>query len=221
VGTNANQFVRAENRDRQALSLANTWSYDTRDSIINPTRGTRLSVGAEYAGFGLNTSYLRGNLNGSYTKSVWEDWTLTFAGRMAAIEPLSGKLPVYEHFLGGGQDTLRGFEYGGIGPRDRATGDALGGKYMVGHNIDLVFPITNALSELGVKGVFFTDGGLVTTFDTASPAIIDDSTYRISAGTGVNWRSPIGPLRLQFGIPLVKAEKDRDQVFSFAVGTRF
>jgi len=221
VGASANQFVRAEERDRQSLSLGNTWSYDTRDSLINTTRGTRLSVGAEYAGFGMNTSYLRGNLNGSYTKSVWEDWALTFAGRAAVIEPLSGKLPVYEHFLGGGQDTLRGFEYGGIGPRDRVTRDALGGKYMIGHNIDLVFPISNALNELGIKGVLFTDGGLVTDFDTTSGGIIDDKTYRITAGTGVNWRSPIGPLRLQFGFPLVKGETDRSQVFSFAVGTRF
>lgn len=221
VGANANQFVQAETRDRQSVTLGNTWSYDTRDSLINPTRGTRLSVGGEYAGFGLNTSYLRGSVNGSYTKSVWEDWALTFAGRAAVIEPLSGKLPVYEHYLGGGQDMLRGFEYGGIGPRDRATGDALGGKYLVGHNIDLVFPISNALNELGVKGVLFTDGGLVTDFDTNSSAIVDDKTYRITAGTGVNWRSPIGPLRLQFGIPLVKGEADRSQVFSFAVGTRF
>jgi len=221
VGASANQFVQAEERDRQSVTLGNTWSYDTRDSLINTTRGTRLSVGAEYAGFGMNTSYLRGNLNGSYTKSVWEDWALTFAGRAAVIEPLSGKLPVYEHFLGGGQDTLRGFEYGGIGPRDRVTRDALGGKYMIGHNIDLVFPISNALNELGIKGVLFTDGGLVTDFDTTSGGIIDDKTYRITAGTGVNWRSPIGPLRLQFGFPLVKGETDRSQVFSFAVGTRF
>lgn len=221
VGSNANQFVRMENRERNALSLANTWAYDTRDSVLNPTRGLRVAATGEYTGFGLDTSYLRGNLTGAYTYSIWEDWALTFGGRMGVIEPMGDDLPIYEHFMGGGQDMLRGFEYGGIGPRDRATDDALGGKYLVGHSVDLVFPISNALNELGVRGVLFTDGGMVTEFDRQSSAIIDDQTYRITAGAGVNWRSPIGPLRLQLGFPLVKADGDRQQVFSFAVGTKF
>ncbi len=221
VGASANQFVKLEERERSALSLANTWAYDTRDSVLNPTRGTRITAGAEYAGFGLDTSYLRGNLTGAYTYSIWEDWALTLGGRVGLIEPLGDELPIYEHFQGGGQDMLRGFEYGGIGPRDRATDDALGGKYMVGHNVDLVFPISNALNELGVKGVLFTDGGVVTEFDRTNNSVIDDQTYRITAGAGLNWRSPIGPLRLQLGVPLVKADGDRDQIFSFAVGTRF
>ncbi|MCA3244646.1 MAG: outer membrane protein assembly factor BamA [Alphaproteobacteria bacterium] len=221
IGSNANRFVRMEKLDRTALSLANTWAYDTRDSILNPTRGVRVAATGEYAGFGLDTSYLRGNLNGAYTYSIWEDWALTVGGRLGVIEPLGDDLPIYEHFMGGGQDMLRGFEYGGIGPRDRATNDALGGKYLVGHTVDLVFPISNALNELGVRGVLFTDGGMVTEFDRQSSAIIDDQTYRITAGAGLNWRSPIGPLRLQLGVPLVKAEGDREQIFSFAVGTRF
>lgn len=221
IGSNANHFVKMEQRERNALSLTNTWAYDTRDSFLNPTRGVRVAATGEYAGFGLDTSYLRGNLLAAVTHSVWEDWALTLGGRMGLIEPLGDKLPIYEHFQGGGQDMLRGFEYGGIGPRDRTSGDALGGKYLVGHNLDLVFPISNALNELGVRGVLFSDGGLVTEFDRKSNAIVDDQTYRISAGAGLNWRSPIGPLRLQLGFPLVKADKDRQQVFSFAVGSRF
>lgn len=221
VGSAASQFVKAETGSRNSLALGNTWTYDTRDSLINPTRGTRLSAGGEYSGFGSDIDYLRLNVNGSYTYSVWEDWVLTTGGRVGAVEALSGRLPLYEHYMGGGQNMLRGFEYGGIGPRDRTTRDALGGKYMLGHNIDLSFPITNALSEMGVKGVFFTDGGWVSEFDSANANVIDSKTYRISAGTGLNWRSPIGPLRIEFGFPVVKASEDRAQVFNFAVGTRF
>jgi outer membrane protein insertion porin family len=221
IGANANQFARLEKTDRSALSLANTWAYDTRDSILNPTRGVRVTATGEYSGFGLDTSFLRGNLTGAYTYSIWEDWALTVGGRLGAIGPLGDKLPIYEHFMGGGQDMLRGFEYGGIGPRDKATNDALGGKYMAGHSVDLVFPISNALNELGVRGVLFTDGGIITKFDRQSSAIVDDQTYRISAGAGLNWRSPIGPLRLQLGFPVVKASGDRKQIFSFAVGSKF
>ena len=220
IGTNASQFVRDAAGSREALSLTNTWSRDTRDSTLRPTRGYRISASGEYAGFGLDTEYLRGNLSGSYNYQVMEDWVLTVGGRAGVVEPMGDTLPLYEHYMGGGQ-TLRGFEYGGIGPRDRATGDALGGKYMFGHNIDLTFPLGDTLSEMGVNGVLFTDGGYVSDFDTSSPLIEDSKLYRISAGAGVHWRSPIGPLRIEFGMPVVKSDEDRDQIFSFSVGTRF
>lgn len=220
VGASASQFVKQETGERSSIALSNNWSYDNRDSSLNPTRGYRIGVGGDYSGFGSDTDYVRLNLNGSYNYQVWEDWVLTVGGRAGAVEATSGNLPLYEHFMGGGNN-LRGFEYGGIGPRDSVTGDALGGKYMVGHSIDLTFPLGSTLEEMGVKGVLFTDGGYVSDFDRKSPLIQDSKLYRISAGTGIHWRSPIGPLRVEFGIPVVKSDEDRDQVFSFSVGTRF
>lgn len=220
VGASASKFVRAEAGARDSVMLTNTLSYDNRDSSMDPTRGYRVAVSGDYAGFGMDTDFLRLNLSGSYHYQVWEDWVLSFGGRAGAVEATSGALPLYEHFMGGGQN-LRGFEYGGIGPRDSATGDALGGKFMFGHNVDLSFPLGNTLEEMGVKGVLFTDGGWVSDFDSADSTVQDSQTYRISAGAGVHWRSPIGPLRVEFGVPVVKADEDRDQIFSFAVGTRF
>ncbi|RYE60212.1 MAG: outer membrane protein assembly factor BamA, partial [Hyphomicrobiales bacterium] len=164
VGTTASKFVRAEAGDRDSITLSNTVSYDNRDSAMVPTRGYRVAATGDYSGFGSDTDYVRLNLTGSYHKQVWEDWVLSFGGRAGAVEATTGSLPLYEHFMGGGQN-LRGFEYGGIGPRDSATGDALGGKYMFGHNIDLSFPLGPTLSEMGVKGVIFTDGGWVSDFD--------------------------------------------------------
>ena len=220
VGDQASSFVKDEEGKRNSLELSNTWSYDNRDSTITPTRGYRVSVGGDYSGFGTDTDYARLNLSGSYNYQLWDDWVLSVGGRAGAVEPTQGTLPLYEHFIGGGQN-LRGFEYGGIGPRDRVTGDSLGGKYMIGHSVDLTFPLGSTLDEMGVSGVLFTDGGLVTQFDNNSPQVVDSKLYRITAGTGVHWRSPIGPLRVEFGIPLVKSDEDRDQVFSFSVGTKF
>jgi outer membrane protein insertion porin family len=220
VGTSASQFVKDEAGERSSVTLSNNWSYDNRDSSLNPTRGYKVGIGGDYSGFGSQTDYARLNLNGSYNYQVAEDWVLTVGGRAGAVEPLADNLPLYEHYMGGGQ-TLRGFEYGGIGPRDKATGDALGGKYMVGHSVDLTFPLGNSLQDMGVNGVLFTDGGLVTEFDRTSSQVQDSGLYRISAGAGIHWRSPIGPLRVEFGIPVVKSNEDRDQIFSFAVGTRF
>ncbi|NBX86845.1 MAG: outer membrane protein assembly factor BamA [Proteobacteria bacterium] len=220
VGSGASQFVRQEAGKRSSVTLSNTWSYDNRDSALSPTRGQRVSLGGDYSGFGSDIDYIRLSANGSYHMPVWEDWVLSVGGRAGAVVPLAGNLPLYEHFSGGG-DSFRGFEFGGIGPRDRQTGDALGGKFMVGHNIELGFPLGNSLSEMGVKGVLFTDGGLVTKFDRENANVLDSKTYRVSTGAGVNWRSPIGPLRVSLAMPVVKAEEDKTQIFSFSVGTRF
>lgn len=220
VDAAASQFVKAEEGKRNSITLSDDWSFDNRDSYIDPTRGYRLGVGADYSGFGSDINYLRLNLNAMTHYEVWDDWVLTLAGRAGVVEPTSGNLPLYEHFNMGGQN-FRGFEYGGIGPRDRTTGDALGGKYMVGHTVEMTFPLSSTFNEMGVKGVLFTDGGLVTQFDNANSNVVDSKLYRISAGAGVNWRSPIGPLRVSLGFPLVKSDEDRDQVFSFSVGTRF
>lgn len=220
VDTDASQFVKAEEGKRNSIELSDTWSYDNRDSYINPTRGYRVSVGADYSGFGSDIDYVRFNLNAMKHYEVWDDWVLTVGGRAGVVEPTSGNLPLYEHFNMGGNN-FRGFEYGGIGPRDRITGDALGGKYMVGHTVEMNFPLGTTFNEMGVKGVLFSDGGIVTQFDKANADVQDSKLYRVSVGAGVNWRSPIGPLRVALGFPVLKSSEDRDQIFSFSVGTHF
>jgi outer membrane protein insertion porin family len=220
VGVSASTFVRDESGKRNSIYLSNMWTFDNRDSYLDPTRGYKVGVGTDYSGFGSDTDYVRLNLNGSVHHELWEDWVLSVAGRAGVVEATSGKLPLYEHFQGGGQ-TLRGFEYGGIGPRDKATGDALGGKYMVGNNVELTFPLGTEFSDMGVKGVLFSDGGIVTKFDSANSNVEDDKTYRISVGGGIYWRSPIGPLRMDLGFPVMKGSGDRSQIFSFSVGTHF
>ncbi len=220
IGSSASPLVAREAGVRNGVSVANTWTYDTRDSVLEPTRGVRTSLLTEYSGFGTDISYIKGLASASWHNQLADDWVLSLGGRVGAITDLGEDLPIFEHFSAGGGN-LRGFATRGIGPRDKTTNDALGGKYLVGHNIELTFPLGTALDDLGVNGLLFTDGGLVTEFDNATNQVTDDTTYRISAGAGVHWRSPIGPLRLEFGIPLVKAAEDDTQIFSFNIGSRF
>jgi outer membrane protein insertion porin family len=150
-----------------------------------------------------------------------DDWVLTLAGKAGAVNGIGNTLPIYENFMSGGQD-LRGFAFGGIGPRDRVTGDALGGLYTLSNSIEMRFPLGGTLKELGVQGVTFVDGGTVTGFDGGNNSTINDaSLYRVGAGAGIFWQSPLGPLRFDVGLPLVRATGDRSQLFNFSVGSRF
>ncbi len=221
VGSAASNFVKAQAGSRNSLQLTDTWAFDNRDSYLLPTKGERVAVTGDYSGFGSDVQFLRGQLNASMHREVMDDVIFNVAGRAGAIYDFGETLPIYENFQGGGE-YLRGFDFGGIGPRDRVTDDSLGGRYMVGHTLELSFPLGSTFNDLGVRGLVFNDGGIVKSFQGGTSAtVLDDDLYRTSIGTGVFWRSPIGPLKLSFAFPILKADEDKDQIFNFSVGSRF
>ena len=219
VDSDASQFIKDLEGDRNKFAVSNTFSIDTRDSKLAPTKGYNASWTAEYAGFGGDISYVKNTVKGSYNYPITEDYILTVAGRTGYLLDINDETPITENFRMGGT-TLRGFAPSGIGPRDKVTDDALGGQFMIGHNVEMRYPIPG-MQDTGVNGLLFWDGGLVTSLDDPNNLAEDDSVYRQSIGTGVFWRSPLGPLRFEFGIPIVSAENDEKEVFSFSFGTRF
>ena len=119
-----------------------------------------------------------------------------------------------------GGDSFRGFNTSGIGPRDRSTNDALGGLTRAVGTAELVFPL-GLPEELGINGALFTDIGTVFGTDESSDLIQDESEPRITVGAGISWKSPMGPMRMDFGYPIKKADFDKTEVFRFSFGTRF
>jgi outer membrane protein insertion porin family len=223
VPTTASAFIQRDAGSRSSPFMSDTWAYDNRDSQLTPTKGYRVALTGEYSGFGGSDTYARGSAVASWNHEVAEDWVVTLAGKASAVNGLGKTLPTYENFLVGGND-LRGFSFGGIGPRDALTGDALGGKYLLTDSAELRFPLGGSLKELGVNGLIFIDGGVLTGFDTGgvtSPVQNNDGYYHLSLGTGIFWKSPLGPLRLDVGVPLLRENGDHSQLFNFSVGSRF
>jgi outer membrane protein assembly factor BamA len=113
----------------------------------------------------------------------------------------------------------------GVGPRDITGGasDALGGTELYRGTVELTFPL-GLPTELGVRGSAFTDFGTLREVD-ASPrpgeVFRDTGTIRASVGVGLSWRSPLGPIRLDFAKAVKKEDFDRDEFFRFSLGTRF
>lgn len=220
VDEETSQFIAREEGEKNAITLSNTIAYDNRDSYIDPTRGYMTSLTTEYAGLGGDIEYLKGLAKASWHKKLKEDWVLSLGGQAGAVVELGDTLPVFEMFRLGGNNGLRGFDFSGVGPRDTVADDALGGKYIFSNSLELSYPLGAEMKEMGVKGLIFADGGLVTDFED-HPDVADSGSYRASIGTGFYWQSPMGPLRFEFATPIMKEDEDETRVFSFSFGTRF
>ncbi|MBV9521918.1 MAG: BamA/TamA family outer membrane protein, partial [Alphaproteobacteria bacterium] len=129
-----------------------------------------------------------------------------------------------------GGDNLRGFATSGIGPRDDVTGDALGGNEYFTGSVTMGFPL-GLPQELGVSGRVFTDFGTLFGIDQANALfnpntgsndkIDNTSALRLSVGSGISWKSPFGPIRLDLAVPVLKQAFDKRELFRVGFGTRF
>ncbi|MEA1938195.1 MAG: BamA/TamA family outer membrane protein, partial [Pseudomonadota bacterium] len=77
------------------------------------------------------------------------------------------------------------------------------------------------LDEFGMRGHVFTDAGTIGDVDDEDPNIEDNETLRLSTGFGLSWKSPLGPLRIDFGFPILKEEFDDTETFRFGFTSRF
>jgi outer membrane protein insertion porin family len=158
-----------------------------------------------------------------------------------AIEGWGGEdVRLTDLFFKGGE-TIRGFKRAGYGPRDACedpiTGDrvggcsrdALGGKLFWATTAEVRFPFPYVPESIGMQGAVFIDAGsLWEPSDLALEAvaeegsfILDQADVRMSAGFGLIWQSPLGPLRADFAEALLKADFDKTELFRFGASTNF
>jgi outer membrane protein insertion porin family len=130
---------------------------------------------------------------------------------------LGGKpFPVFKNFYGGGLGTVRTFEQGSLGVVD-PTGAYIGGARRLNVNSELYFPVPGTGNDKSLRVFAFADAGNVWREDEA----ITYDSVRTSAGVGLSWISPVGPLKLSYGKPLRVQRNDRIQRFQFQIGTAF
>ncbi len=201
-----------------------TLNYDKRNDPIRATRGFVLSLTQSLAGLGGTVDYLKTEGNGSYYYGFSPAFVLRLDGQAGYILPYGGDaVRINDRFFKGGQ-TFRGFEVAGIGPRDLAFNEALGGKLYAIGTLELSVP--NYLPEqYGIRTALFSDFGTLGILDKSvkdlSANVRDGLTFRSSAGLSVFWTSPLGPIRLDFSKVLTKASYDRTEAFRFSTNTQF
>ncbi|OAN43955.1 outer membrane protein assembly factor BamA [Paramagnetospirillum marisnigri] len=201
-------------------SVMQTLTYDRRDSRIEPTEGYYMRGSTEFAGLGGDVHLLRGTIQGGHYWPLAEKVVLSLSGAGTYVYGLSERVRITDRVYAGG-DNLRGFASGGVSPRDKNTGDAIGGIWMATGSAQVRFPI-GLPEEFGVLGEAFTDFGTVGETDVANVAGVEQSSsMRASVGVGVSWKSPMGPVSIDLGFPIMKETFDKKEMFKFNLGTRF
>lgn len=188
---------------------------DTTDDSMFPTKGIRANIFVQQAGgyFGGDNDFTKSGFNLTTFHSLPLNMVFSAKGRISFIEghntdkPFPYDVPLYERFVLGGLNSIRGLEYLGI--RGSGTSDALGGTSMLIFNFEIVFPL---IKSAGMKGVVFYDTG--NTWDGGY--YLND--LRQTAGAGIRWYSPIGPLRLEYGYVLDRKESDSAGRWEFSIG---
>ncbi len=174
-------------------SLSLIFARDTRDNFFNPRHGGRSSISTEFAG-----DFLRGDRE--FTKYIgktswyfpsWRESSINLRMELGLVEELGSSeyVPIYERFYMGGADTVRGYAYRDIGPKD-GRGEPIGGKFKAQANIEYIIPIMKDL-----KGAIFYDAGNV----WSSKDEFDLGDLCSGVGVGIRFATPIGPLRLDYG----------------------
>ena len=176
-----------------------TWQkvYDSRDNIYEPTRGRRISYTAQWAGHGLggNFDFYKFTAETRMYKKLGAKNVLAFRARGGFIQ---GDAPYSQLFTLGGADSLRGYE-----------DDQFRGKYMYNATLEFRFPIVKKVS-----GVLFTDIG--DAWDAPNVTWYNSKkTFNYGVGAGVRITTPIGPVKLDYGVGKHKNK------FHFSFGTQF
>lgn len=221
ISPGSSTFINQQAGKFVTSALGQTLTYDRRDSRIDPTSGYAVSLSNTYAGLGgKKVNYLKNSIGISWFYSPIEDVILNIRGSIGDIEK-AGKNPIriVDSILLGA-DTFRGFEYAGIGPRDKTTGDPLGGTRFWTGTIETLFPI-GLPTEFGIKGAIFTDFGTTWKPGVTGPQVVDKRTIRASVGVGLSWTSPFGPLKIDYAIPVKKQKFDQTQRFLFGFSSRW
>jgi len=214
--------------NRIVSRVGGTLAHDTRNSVLLPTRGHRVELVPELAGgpFGGESDYYRIDLRmsqywnpgrafseTSYWQDVFEGHVLELSGRIGVIEAYAdgdrgrrGRVPLFDRYYLGGLYSQRGFRFRQVGPKDPVSGEPMGGGTYWFAGAEYSVPIIER-----IRFAMFYDTGMVyqnaysfepQDFIGANGQRQTTGLYNDNWGIGLRLNLPIGPLRLDYGIPM-------------------
>lgn len=222
--------------DYSTASINLGWNMNTLDKGLFPTKGMRHNVDLSLA-FG-DAQYQKITYEGNYYRPLWKGSVLRGYTKLG----YGNDLPFWENFFAGGYGSVRGYENYTLGPKsNRYTfagndyyPEEVGGNGLAQVGTEVILPMPfKADWASQIRPVLFVEGAQV--FDTTGKEdktiTLDgtaypltrgkDDTMRFSAGAGITWVTPIGPISLSYGYPLNEQDGDRTDKVQFEIGRLF
>jgi len=211
VSPYASEDIKNEEGRTIMSGLTLTLVRDTTDDNMFPSSGSKNTASVEYVGGILqgDARFIKYMFTSAWFFPLPFETVFSARGRIGYIQETgeSRELPDYERFVLGGINSLRGLRK--VGPKYPDSNDVKGGTRMLNFNLDYIFPL---VQSAGMKGVIFFDTG------NAWNNGYDLGDMRRTAGLGIRWYSPIGPLRLEWGYVLDKKDDESPSRWEFSIG---
>lgn len=214
----ASRFVKDQEGVNVTSLVGHALAYDMRNNAFDPSEGYYLRLGQDVAGLGGDSKFFRNEFQAAWYYPVYPQWVFSLSSTAGNVLGLDGDLKIQDRFFLGGR-TLRGFDTAGVGPRDVLTRDALGGNTYYTGTVELQFPL--GLDDFGITGAVFMDAGSLYGVDEVGPEVVDEASLRAAAGLGLGWKSPFGPIRIDFSQAFLKETYDETETIRFNFGTKF
>ncbi len=218
IDNNTSRYIQEQEGKRVTSIIGQALQYSTLNDRINPTEGMRVRFDVDYYGLIGDSEHVSTELAIANFYRITDGVVLANFLEGGFISPIKDVKINDRFFING--DRLRGFKNLGIGPRDSATSDALGGEiYYISRN-ELNFPL-GLPDDLGVGGLLFADIGSLYNTSSSGSDIFDENKPRASVGVGISWLSPFGPVKFYLSQAILKENYDKKEIFRFSFGTTY
>ncbi|NNK37286.1 MAG: outer membrane protein assembly factor BamA [Xanthomonadales bacterium] len=244
LDANGDGVLSPDEREFDVLDWSLSWSRDSRNHFLNPTRGSAQTLTLQTALPGSTRQYYKISYRGAKYWPIWAGLVFSVRGNLgygdsydsydkdslatpidieapigdcdpSDLMRLDTGLPFYEHFYSGGVRDLRGYDDNTLGPKD-AFCRSVGGDFKVAGGMELAIPTPFAAGS-GTRIALFVDTGYVYENIKAFEA----SKLRGSFGLSVTWEAPIGPIVISYAFPFNDQPGDRTEDLQFSFGTTF
>jgi len=217
VQGSASPAIKAEEGKRLKSGLDFTWTRDTRDRFFNATRGNKTTITPYFAGgpLGAETDIYGAKVRSTQYWPLFGDTVLNLRGQVESVDSYGDSefVPIFDRLFLGGPNTLRGFEFRDVGPKDR-TGEPTGGDSSAFLTVEYTVPVWNK-----IRMATFYDAGFV----NRDSLDFDSKDYNDNWGIGMRLDLPGFPLHLDYAWPITYDERWQDGKgrFNFQIGHTF
>lgn len=214
------EFIEREGNTFDAFPLTVSWTSDTRNNALLPTRGMSQSISAEVALPIGDLEYYKLRYRANWYRPITDTYTFALRTDLGFGDAYGGTdvFPFFQNFYAGGIRSVRGFRANTLGPRDDNLDLALGGNMMVTAGAEVIFPLPFMRKTLrSFRISTFIDVGNVYDVDQS----FDAGELRYSAGLSAIWISPFGAMSFSIAQPFNEQSGDETEVFQFSLGSTF